>query len=117
MSTYFLLGNYSNASLAAAREARTNAVVGILEELNGQIIAIYALLGAFDLALVVNLPDNLSAMKASIEISRQTGITFTTLPGIPIDHFDDILNVLKEKELPEFQLPPGADFSSKSTLN
>jgi uncharacterized protein with GYD domain len=48
----------------------------------------YAVLGKYDLAFIVDFPGTAEAMKASIAVTRLTGIGFTTSPAISIEEFD-----------------------------
>lgn len=88
MQTYFLLGRYTPDSIRAVSPERTKIVVSTIEEFNGHIIGLYALLGEFDLVFIVNLPGNREAMDASVRLFQRTGISFRTLPAISADRFD-----------------------------
>ncbi len=67
---------------------RTEKALSIIKDLGGKVKAIYALLGEYDLALIVELPDIEAAMRASAGLSRLTDISFTTFPAIPVEEFD-----------------------------
>ncbi len=45
-----------------------------LRRLGGKIDAMYAVLGNYDLCFVMDFPGNAEAMKASVDISKATGI-------------------------------------------
>jgi len=47
--------------------------------------------GQHDLVMVVTFPDVPSAIKASVALSRQTGIAFTTAPAITVEEFDEMM--------------------------
>jgi uncharacterized protein with GYD domain len=51
----------------------------------------HALLGQFDLCFCVKLPDVEAAMKASVTLTRLTGISFTTCPAVTVETFDRIV--------------------------
>jgi uncharacterized protein with GYD domain len=70
---------------------RTNKVVAEIEKLDGRVLAMHALLGQFDLCFWVDLPSVEDAMKASVNITRLTGISFTTSPAVPVESFDRIM--------------------------
>lgn len=57
----------------------------------GQVKGMYALLGEKDLVFIVTLPGTKEAMKASVSLSKLTGISFTTSPAVTVDEFDKIL--------------------------
>ena len=50
-----------------------------------------ALLGNIDLAGVVQFPDNESALKASAELARMSGVFFMTYPAVDADRFDELV--------------------------
>jgi uncharacterized protein with GYD domain len=54
--------------------------------------SIYALLGEKDLVFIVNFPGTEQAIKASVALSKATGIAFTTLPAVTVEEFDKLIN-------------------------
>ena len=88
MQTYFMLGRYTTDSIAKVSPERTKLAISTIEEFNGQIIGLYALLGEFDIVFIVNLPGNREAMEASVRLGQRTGILFRTLPAISAERFD-----------------------------
>ena len=44
--------------------------------------------GAFDLMLIVELPDVETAMRVSLELTRLTGVGFRTSPAVDVAAFD-----------------------------
>ena len=118
MQTYFFLGTYSSGALSDARSDRTDQTVGIIEEHDGNIVAIYALLGNYDLAIIANLPGNVEAMQASMALRRATGIRFTTRPAVSVERFDALLGgEALEGAFPEFKLPAPERLPPGSELN
>ena len=103
MNTYFLFGKYSKESIREIATTRTNRVVGIIEEHNGQIVHLYTLLGSHDLVMIVNLPSNLEAMKASVQLAQETGIRFTSMPALSVNRFDELLDVVREGDFPNVE--------------
>jgi len=91
MVTVLLFGKYSSEALKGISGERTKKSNSTIESLGGKVISMYALLGQFDIVLVVEFPDMESAMKISIELSKLTGIAFTTMPAIPVEKFDKIM--------------------------
>ena len=53
MALYLMLGNYTNPSVHDIKVARTKEAVGIIEKNNGQVVSMYAMLGQFDVVLIV----------------------------------------------------------------
>ena len=90
MATYFLLGKYSQDSLKHISSARTKKVTETLQKLGGRIKSIYALLGEKDVAVIVDLPGSAAAVKASLALTKATGIGFTTSEAVSIEEFDKL---------------------------
>jgi len=66
-----------------------------LKKFKGEVKSMYALLGEKDLVFIVTFPDVTQAMKASVALSKLTGISFTTLPAVTVEEFDKMMNDLK----------------------
>ena len=88
MGTYIMLGKYSREGIQDVSADRTRQVGKLVEKLGGKVEAIFAVLGKYDLVLRLQLPDTAKAMKASIEIGKLTGASFTTLPALSVEEFD-----------------------------
>ena len=91
MATFFLFGNYNVDAIREMSIERTSRVVAEIEALGGRVLAMHALLGPFDLCFCVKLPGVEEAMKASVTLTKLTGITFTTCPAVTVDTFDRIV--------------------------
>ena len=91
MAAYFMFGNYSQESIKDLSAERTNNTIALIEKNGGKLTAGYALLGEIDLVLIVDFPDNESAMKSSVALSKMLGIGFTTSPAVTIDTFDKLV--------------------------
>ena len=91
MAKFLMLGKYSVDGVKGIAAQRTKKVVQAIQKSGGKVNAMYALLGRYDLAFVVDFPGNAGAIKASIAITKLTGIGFTTCPALPVEEFDKIL--------------------------
>lgn len=91
MSTYVLFGSYSADSIKGVSAKRTEEAAALIRNLGGEVVSGYALLGATDLLLVVDLPDNERALRASAGLSKLTGIAFRTSPAVSIKDFDRLM--------------------------
>lgn len=105
MSVFFMYGKYSQDSLKSITARRTEQSVGLIEKFNGQVTAMYALLGPYDLVLIVNLPGIREAMEASVALSKLTGIGFTTCPAVSVERFDEMIEVDLKKYAPNEKSP------------
>ncbi len=90
MAKFLMLGKYSVDAVKGISSERTKKVAGAIEKAGGKVDSMYALLGRFDLAFVVDFPGVKDAMKASIAITRATDIGFNTMPAITVEEFDKI---------------------------
>jgi len=85
-----MCGKYSLEALKGMKAERTKRSVALIEKFGGKVKAMYALLGERDLLLVLDFPGMEEAAKASIALTKMTGIAFSTSPAIPVEQFDKI---------------------------
>jgi len=88
MTTFFMFGSYTSDAAKEISAARTGKAREVIEDLGGRVNGIYALLGEYDLVMIVELPNMAEAMAASLALKRLTGITFFTVAAMPIEEFD-----------------------------
>jgi len=69
---------------------RTKKVTELIEKDGGKVIAMYALIGRYDLAFIVDMPSNGALMKASIAVTKMTGIGFSSMPAMTVEEFDKL---------------------------
>jgi uncharacterized protein with GYD domain len=91
MAKFLMLGKYSQEAIQGITGERTKKGIEIIEKAGGKVKAMYALLGAYDLALVVDFPGVAEAMKASVALTKLTGIGFTTSCAVTVEEFDKIM--------------------------
>jgi uncharacterized protein with GYD domain len=91
MSNFFIFGRYSSEAVAKISVERTRQAHELIESLGGKVKAIYALMGEYDVVIIVELPNMAEAMKASIGLKRLTGISFFTTAAMPIEEFDMLM--------------------------
>ena len=85
MSTYFLFGKYTQDALKKIAPDRTRKAINTIQKFGGRVKSVYALLGNNDLVFIVNLPNPAQATLVSIELTKMTGISFSTSVAIPVD--------------------------------
>lgn len=88
MGTFFMFGTYSSEALREISAERTDKANNLIKKFGGEVTSMYALLGEKDLVFIVNLPGIEQAMKASVALSKMTGISFTTSPAVTVEEFD-----------------------------
>jgi uncharacterized protein with GYD domain len=91
MATFFMFGKYSAQALKEMSPARTQKVRDQLKQLGGEVKGMYALLGKYDLVFIVTLQGIEADMKASLLLSKMTGIAFTTSPAVTVEEFDKLI--------------------------
>ncbi|MGA9351357.1 MAG: GYD domain-containing protein [Anaerolineae bacterium] len=91
MPTFFMFGKYSIDALKEISAERTKNATAIVGDCGGEIKAGYALLGETDLVLIVDFPGVKEAMKASVELTKLLGISFTTAPAVTVEEFDKLI--------------------------
>jgi len=91
MAKFLMLGKYSAEAVKGITVERTKKVTGIIEECKGAVDSMYALLGVYDLVFVVDFPGVSEAIKASVILTKLTGIAFITSPAIAVEEFDKLV--------------------------
>ena len=91
MSTYFMFGKFSIDAVKEISAERTKKATAIVEKCGGKIKAVYALLGDIDTVAIVDFPGMKEAMKASVELTKLLGISFTTAPAVTMEEFDKLI--------------------------
>ena len=91
MATFFMFGKYSAEAVKGISAERTEQAALEIQKFGGQVKSIYALLGEHDLVLIVDFPGIEQALKASVALSRTTGVSFTTSPAVSVEDFDKMM--------------------------
>jgi len=91
MATFFMFGKYSSEALKEMSTGRTNKAISLIKKFDGEVNSMYALLGEQDLVLIVDFPGVEQAMKASVALTKMSGVSFTSLPAVPVEDFDKII--------------------------
>jgi uncharacterized protein with GYD domain len=91
MATFAMLGKYSREGIQGMSQARTEKARELVKKCGGTMQTAYALLGEHDLLILAEFPSVDGAAKASIALSKLTGIAFATSQAIPVDEFDKLM--------------------------
>lgn len=92
MATYFLFGKYSSDAIKGMSAGRTEKSTKLIQKYGGEVKSVYALLGETDLVIIATFPGTEQVVKASLAISKLTGIAFTTSEAIPVENFDRMIS-------------------------
>ena len=91
MAIFFMFGQYTPEARKEMSAARTQQAISAIQNLGGEVNAMHALLGPYDLLFCVTLPGIDDAIKASVALSDLTGISFTSCPAVTIEAFDELV--------------------------
>lgn len=94
MATFLMFGKYSTQALDQMSARRTASSVDLIKKFGGEVQSMYATLGVNDLVFVVSFPSTEDAMKASVALSKMTGIGFSTAPAVTVGDFDKLMGDL-----------------------
>ena len=92
MTTFFMFGTYTAEAIKEMSIERTQQVKSEIKKLGGEVTAMHVLLGEYDLLFCVSLPAVEDAIKASVALSRLTGISFTSCPAVTVETFDQLVS-------------------------
>jgi uncharacterized protein with GYD domain len=92
MKTFFMFGKYRSEAIREMSVERTQQAITEIRNLGGEITAMNALLGEYDLLFCVSLPDVEDAIKASVALNKLTGIAFSTSPAVTVETFDKLMS-------------------------
>ncbi len=92
MAKYVMLGRYTAQALQQMSSGRTAKAVALVRQLGGSVESMYATLGSHDLVLILDFPNTQHAMKASVALTKLTGIPFSTCEAVPVDEFDKLVS-------------------------
>jgi uncharacterized protein with GYD domain len=91
MPTFLMFGKYSSEALRDMSAQRTEQAVDLIHKFGGEVDAMFAILGPYDLVFIVSFPGTEDAMKASVALSKLTGIGFSTAPAVAVQDFDELM--------------------------
>jgi uncharacterized protein with GYD domain len=91
MATFLMFGRYSSEALKGMSSKRTEEARSLIKKYGGEVKAMYSLLGEKDLVIILTFPGIEEAMKASVALSKLTGISFTTSPAVTVEEFDKLM--------------------------
>ncbi len=94
MQLFIMLGKYSTQALQGMSVQRTQKAKNLIKHFGGEVEAVYAMLADWDLMFIVSMPGLPEAMKASVALTKLTGIAFATAPAMPVETFDKLMSEL-----------------------
>jgi uncharacterized protein with GYD domain len=94
MQTFVMLGKYSTHALQGMSVQRTQTAKDMVGQFGGRIETMYAMLGDWDLVIILSMPGLDEAVKVSVALTKLTGIRFTTSSAMPVEKFDRLMSEL-----------------------
>jgi uncharacterized protein with GYD domain len=91
MATFLMFGKYSAEGVKGISSQRTQEATDLIKKQGGEVKAMYAMLGMADLLLIVDLPGMEAAIQTSVDLSKMTGISFSTSPAVTVEEFDKMM--------------------------
>ncbi len=96
MPIFLMFGRYSSEAIRNISPERTEKAREVIQENDGKIISMYAVMGKHDLVFTIDFPDADNAMATSVALHKLTGIHFTTSPVVEVEHFDKLMGEVKK---------------------
>jgi uncharacterized protein with GYD domain len=91
MAIFLMFGKYSAEAVKKMNPERTEKSMQLAKKFKGEIKAMFAVLGKYDLLFIAEFPGVDKAMQFSVSLSKLTGIDFTTLPAVTVEEFDKLM--------------------------
>ncbi len=86
-----MFGKYSDEGIKGVSAKRTDKAATLIKKFGGAVNSMYALLGKYDLVLIVDFPGIQEAMKTAVALKELTGIAFATAPAVTVEEFDPLM--------------------------
>ena len=96
MATYIMLINYTDQGIRNVKDSpnRPDAAKALAQNLGGEFKQFYLTLGAYDLVVVLELPDDAAAAKFALTTGALGNIRTTTLKAFNEAEYRDIIAAL-----------------------
>ncbi len=96
MPTYIILINYTDQGVRNVKESpkRLDAAKKLLKSMGGEFKQFYLTMGAYDLATIVEAPNDEAIAKFALVVGSLGNIRTTTLKAFPEDEYRKIIAAL-----------------------
>jgi uncharacterized protein with GYD domain len=91
MTTFIMTGRYSAEAVRQISGKRSTKANEIIQQCGGRLVAAYATMGKTDLLGIAEFPGVSNAIKASVALNKALGISFSTVPALPVEDFDKLV--------------------------
>ena len=96
MATYLMLLNWTDQGIKTVRESpkRFDAAKKLAKDFGGEVKTCYMTLGSFDLAIVVEMPNDEKLAYFALKLGALGNVKTTTLRAFPEDEYRKIVAAL-----------------------
>jgi uncharacterized protein with GYD domain len=96
MTTYIMLANWTDQGMRQVKESpkRFDAARSLLKEMGGDFKSIHLTMGAYDLIMVYEAPDDAIAARFAMLLGKQGNVRTTTLKAFPERAYREIIGSL-----------------------
>jgi len=91
MTTFIMRGKYSAEAVKQISGERTKKGIEVVQQCGGKFVAVYATMGETDVLAIVEFPGVREAIKASVVLNKELGISFSTVPALRLEDFDKLV--------------------------
>ncbi len=97
MPTYVMLANWTDQGMQSINDSpkRIDAAKKSLEEMGGQFRSVYMTMGAYDLIMVYDAPDDAVAARFTLMLGKLGNVRTTSLKAFPEEAYRQIVNSLR----------------------
>lgn len=96
MPIFMMFGKYSAEAYKGISPDRTEKAMELIQDNEGEVVSMYAVMGEHDLVLTLKFPSLENALTASVALNKLTGISFTTSPVVDVEKFDSLIAKVKD---------------------
>lgn len=96
MVTYLMLLNWTDQGIKNVKESpkRLDGVKKLAQDMGGEVKSVYMTLGAYDLVLIVDMPDNDKLATFGLKLGSLGNVRSTTLKAFPEEDYRRIISGL-----------------------
>lgn len=97
MPTYVMLANWTEQGMRAISDSpkRVDAAKKSLEDMGGQFRSVYMTMGAYDLIMIYDAPDDAVAARFTLMLGKLGNVRTTSLKAFPEEAYRQIINTLR----------------------
>jgi uncharacterized protein with GYD domain len=97
MPTYVMLANWTEQGMRAINDSprRIDTAQKSLEEMGGQFRSVYMTMGAHDLIMIYDAPDDAVAARFTLMLGKLGNVRTTSLKAFPEEAYRQIINTLR----------------------